>query len=360
MTDPPEMTRSARHQSARRRGDSRRRSPGRRGQDPSSAPLGGPGGEVPNRRGQSAPGPTGVAAGHAGSGGDGASPSEVTGGRSARRAAPRAAPRAGRNLWAAIAVGVSLGAVVAASLFVVKEVFLAVVAAAILLGVWEMRSAMRHAHMTVPLVPVAVGSVSMIVGPYVGGEEALTVTVGLTLVAVLLWRVADGVSGAVPDVTGGMLVTLYPCFLAGFASLMLAPPDGPRRIVTFVVITISSDIGGYAAGATIGKHPMAPSVSPKKSWEGFVGSVLACGIAGALTVTLLLGGPWLPGALLGLVVALTATLGDLMESLIKRDLGIKDMGSILPGHGGIMDRLDSLLITAPIAWAALLMIVPVA
>ena len=109
-----------------------------------------------------------------------------------------------------------------------------------------------------------------------------------------------------------------------------------------------SDIGGYAAGVLFGKHPMAPSVSPKKSWEGFAGSVVACVVGGvALVVRWLLDGPWWAGVVLGAVAAVGATLGDLCESMIKRDLGIKDMGSILPGHGGLMDRLDSLLHRRP-------------
>ena len=134
---------------------------------------------------------------------------------------------------------------------------------------------------------------------------------------------------------------------------MLAEDDGAWRVFTFIVVTISSDIGGYALGVVAGKHPMAPSVSPKKSWEGFAGSAIACVVAGTLTVPLLLDGPWWAGLLVGLAAVLAATLGDLSESMIKRDLGIKDMGSVLPGHGGVMDRLDSLVIAAPVVWLLL-------
>ncbi len=281
----------------------------------------------------------------------------VRDGGDAAGAAPAAGPdakgpsRAGRNLGAAVAVGVGLGAVVLASLFVRQEAFLVVVSAAVLVAVREMHQALSHAQLAVPVVPVAVGSVSMVVGAYVRGADALTVTFGLTVVAVLLWRASEGVHGAVPDISAGVLVALYPCFLAGFASLMLAAPDGSWRIVTFILVTICSDIGGYVAGVFFGRHPMAPSVSPKKSWEGFTGSVLACATAGAVSLPLFLDGAWWAGALLGAVVATGATVGDLMESTIKRDLGIKDMGNVLPGHGGIMDRLDSLLITAPLVWA---------
>jgi phosphatidate cytidylyltransferase len=127
----------------------------------------------------------------------------------------------------------------------------------------------------------------------------------------------------------------------------LAEDDGVGRIVTFILTTVCSDIGGYAAGVLFGKHPMAPKLSPKKSWEGFAGSVTFCAIAGAASVALLLDGPWLGGAALGVLVAGCATVGDLMESSLKRDLGIKDMSNLLPGHGGLMDRLDSLIVVAP-------------
>jgi phosphatidate cytidylyltransferase len=121
---------------------------------------------------------------------------------------------------------------------------------------------------------------------------------------------------------------------------------------------VLSDVGGYAFGVVFGKHPMAPSVSPKKSWEGFAGSVLTCVVGGAIAVPLLVHGPWWGGAVLGACAAVAATVGDLTESTIKRDLGIKDMSTILPGHGGAMDRLDSLLLVAPIAWALLQVLVP--
>jgi len=126
----------------------------------------------------------------------------------------------------------------------------------------------------------------------------------------------------------------------------------------FILVTAFSDIGGYAVGVVFGRHPMAPSLSPKKSWEGFAGSVGACAAVGAISLPLLLGGQWWQGAVLGVAAAAGATLGDLIESSIKRDLGIKDMGALLPGHGGLMDRLDSLVIVAPVAWALLLWFVP--
>ena len=282
-------------------------------------------------------------------------------GRAGRRAAA-AAPdpgRAGRNLPAAIGVGVGLGAVVVASLFIRKEAFLVLAALAACAGVWELAHGLRAGHIRVPLLPSLVGAVSMVVSAYVGGGQALAVTFGLTTVALLLWRVADGLEEAMRDIAGGVFVAAYVPLLASFTSLMLSAPDGAWRIFVFVLLTVCSDVGGYAVGVLFGKHPMAPSVSPKKSWEGFSGSVGFCMLAGVISLTLLLHGSWWAGALLGAAAAVTATLGDLTESTIKRDLGIKDMGHLLPGHGGLMDRLDSLLLVAPVAWALLTVFVPV-
>ena len=261
--------------------------------------------------------------------------------------------RAGRNLSAAIAVGVLLGALAVAALFVLKPVFLVVVLAVGTLGIWELSQALRTGGIRIPLVPVLVGSWAMLVGTYVGGTQALSLAMALTGLACLFWRLGRGQDGFVADVTAGFFVVSYVSVLGSFVVLMLAQREGAWWVATFIVVTVASDIGGYAAGATMGKHPMAPRISPKKSWEGFAGSVIASVLAGAAMVTLGLEGRWEVGLLLGASAACMATLGDLGESFLKRDLGIKDMSSVLPGHGGMMDRLDSLLAVAPVAYLVL-------
>ena len=268
------------------------------------------------------------------------------------------AGRAGRNIPIAIGVGVSLGALVLASLLIRKEGFLAVVIVASCLALWELRGGLARGKIKVPLVPSMVGAITMITASFVGGGQALTVCFGLTCISVLLWCVSDGVQGSIRDITGGIFVAAYVPLLASFSSLLLWAPDGAKRVIVFIGVTICSDIGGFAVGVMAGRHPMAPSVSPKKSWEGAAGSVVFCVMAGVGTVIVMLGGSWWAGAILGLALAVSATLGDLTESTIKRDLGIKDMGSILPGHGGLMDRMDSLLLSAPVAWAILTAFVP--
>ena len=261
--------------------------------------------------------------------------------------------RAGRNLPAAIGVGVLLGALALASLFTRPEAFVALASLVVVLAVWELSGAMAAKQIVVPVIPVAVGALGMLVSAYVAGEEGLLVSFALTGFGVLLWRIIDGVEGALRDVTAGLFTAAYVPLLAGFAVLLLADANGPKRVVTFILVTVASDIGGYIAGVIAGKHPMAPTISPKKSWEGFAGSVFFCLLTGTACVVLLLDDKWWIGLALGAAAAVTATLGDLSESLLKRDLGVKDMGSLLPGHGGIMDRLDSLLPTAPVAYLLL-------
>ncbi len=267
---------------------------------------------------------------------------------------------AGRNLPAAIAVGLALGALVVVPLFAARPVFLFVAMAAIVAGSAEMARSVQAVHARVPLVPVMAGGAAMCLAAWYSGAQGLLLALLATLLAILVWRLAYGPEGYSRDVRTGVLVAVYVPFLAGFVLLMAVPDDGARRVTTFVAAVVCSDVGGYALGSLIGRHPMAPTVSPKKSWEGFAGSTIACLTAGICLVTLLFRGQgtWHEGALFGLAVVVTATLGDLGESMIKRDLGVKDMGTLLPGHGGVMDRLDSLLVTAPVAYLLLQSFVP--
>ncbi|GAA1562325.1 phosphatidate cytidylyltransferase [Kribbella lupini] len=271
---------------------------------------------------------------------------------------PPAPSRAGRNLPAAIGVGVGLGAVIIGSLFWQKSLFVLVVLAAVLVAVDEMIRALKTSGAAIPRIPVLAGTTAMLVAAYFGGPMALLVGLALTVLATIFWRMPSGATGFVRDVTAGVFLLAYIPLLAGFAVLLVQPDaDGPERVVTFFLVVVASDVGGYVAGVLFGKHPMAPTISPKKSWEGFAGSTLGCIGAGIGAVVWLLDGDWWAGAIVGAVAVLTATVGDLGESMIKRDLGIKDMSNLLPGHGGVMDRLDSLLATAPAVWLLLHLLV---
>jgi phosphatidate cytidylyltransferase len=261
--------------------------------------------------------------------------------------------RAGRDLAAAIGVGVGLAVTAMASLSFRKEAFVALACAGVIYGIWELATAFAAKQIAIPVVPLAVGSVGMLISAYVAGREGLVVAFSLTAFGCLLWRVIDGVDGAARDVVASVFAAAYVPLLAGFAMVMLSAPDGAQRVAVFILVTVASDIGGYITGVFLGRHPLAPSVSPKKSWEGLGGSVVVSALVGAAGVVLLLHGLLWVGALVGAAAAVTATLGDLSESLIKRDLGVKDMGTLLPGHGGLMDRLDSLLPTAPVVYLLL-------
>jgi phosphatidate cytidylyltransferase len=264
--------------------------------------------------------------------------------------APPRTPRGGRNLPAAIGVGLGLGALILASLTVYRPSFGWVIMVAVALGVYEIVTAIATVEARPSLVPLLVGAAAMEGAAWFRGPDGLVGAFLLTVLGLMIWRLADGAAGYLPDVGAGALVALYVPFLAGFAMLMLHAGDGTARIILFILVVVCSDTGGYAVGVLFGKHPMAPTVSPKKSWEGLAGSLAAGAIGGMLMMTFTFHQPWWQGVLFGVALVITATLGDLGESMIKRDLGIKDMGQLLPGHGGIMDRLDSLLPCAPVAY----------
>jgi len=266
--------------------------------------------------------------------------------------------RAGRNLPAAIGVGVGLGGLVVLTLFTVKATFLLYMGIALAIALAELTTALAKRDINIPVIPVAAGGAAVVTCTYWLGSRYALAALGLTVVAIFAWRLPGGATGYVKDMTAGVFAVAYLPFLASFVAAMLVPADGSRRVLTFVILTICSDIGGYFAGITAAHHKMAPSISPKKTWEGFAGSTAACLIAGWLCVTYLLHGhPW-QGVLTGAAAVLAATVGDLVESVIKRDLEIKDMGTLLPGHGGVLERLDSLLVAAPVVWFLLYVFIP--
>ena len=271
--------------------------------------------------------------------------------------APKSVGRAGRDLRAAITVGVSLVVVVLLSLFWIKDLFLLVAGLALVVAALELTKALRTVRIEVPLPPVLVGGLTMLVVGFYDDMDTAAAVMALTVIATMAWRLRRGSDGFVRDATAGIFLLSYLFLMGTFVMRMLAVDDGVWRVVAFILVTIASDIGGYAAGVLFGKHPMAPTISPKKSWEGFAGSLLTCVVAGVLVVVYALEGPWWAGVVLGIAGVCFATLGDLCESVIKRDIGIKDMGDLLPGHGGLMDRLDSLIAVAPVAYLVMYLLV---
>ncbi len=269
--------------------------------------------------------------------------------------------RAGRNLPVAIAVGLGLLVVVAASLFIRREAFGVVAVVAVGAGLWELAQAFARRGLDIPVLPLLVGDLGILVSAYVAGMEALFVAFVLTVGGIVVWRVLDG-SGtpALRDTTAGVFAASYLPLMGGFVMLMLAAEDGAMRVALFILLCVANDTGGYAVGVLIGRHPLAPSVSPKKTWEGLLGSlVLAC-VVGVLGVHFMLSGDPAVGAVLGIATVAVATLGDLGESMLKRDLELKDMGTLLPGHGGVLDRIDSMLLAAPAVYLLLEVLLPAA
>jgi phosphatidate cytidylyltransferase len=270
--------------------------------------------------------------------------------------------RAGRDLPAAIGSAVVLLGAIALSLLFWKPAFIVIVAIAVAVAVWELGRGLSAHGIDLPEQPLMLGGVVMVVVAYFYGAPALVTATAVTALVTMLWLLRRGIDGYVKNATASVFTVVYVPFLASFVALLLAEggrtgagldDQGVAGVITFILVTIASDTGGYAAGVLFGKHPMAPVISPKKSWEGFAGSVAATVAAGVVLVVYLLDGDWWVGVALGAIAVVMATLGDLCESVIKRDLGIKDMSQVIPGHGGLMDRLDSLLATVAPTWLLL-------
>lgn len=280
----------------------------------------------------------------------------------AAAAPPQDHGRAGRDLPAAVLSAVVLLSVIAGSLFFFKTAFIVVVATAVAVAVWELHRGLSANGIDIPEQPLMVGGVVMVGVAYFWGAPALVTATAVSALVIMLWLLRRGVDGFVQNATAAVFTLIYVPFLGSFVALMLAEggdwkttdhfDDGVKGICAFILITIASDIGGYIAGVLFGKHPMAPVISPKKSWEGFAGSAVFCIGAGIGLMEWLDGDLWV-GIALGVIAVVMATLGDLVESVMKRDLGIKDMSQIIPGHGGLMDRLDSLLATIAPIWLLL-------
>lgn len=258
--------------------------------------------------------------------------------------------KAGRNLPAAIAVGISLLAIVIASLFVDPVLFALLAALIMVLAVRELNKAMVVGLSKRMSLVLQVCAPLMVLAAGQGGPAWLLGSFVASVVAVLVVRLLDGQEAYVHHVTRSIFILAYAPLLAGFAVLLSVQEDGAWKVLAFVLFTAASDLGGYIAGALFGKHPMAPKISPKKSWEGFAGSTVLEVVVGYVIWTQVFDQPGWEGVLVGLILMLGATVGDLIESMIKRDLGMKDMSALLPGHGGVMDRLDSLVINAFLAW----------
>ncbi|VXB83131.1 Phosphatidate cytidylyltransferase [Curtobacterium sp. 8I-2] len=272
--------------------------------------------------------------------------------------------RTGRNLPAAIGIALAFAVVMLGTLLLFTPSFMVVAAFLLGVGVYELTSAMRFAGRDVPRIPSVAVAIAVVPAAFLYGQAPALFTLLGGIVLISVWRLVEvalarqkpPAGNVVRDLTNGLFVQAYISLLGACVVLLSAQRDGNFWVIGFILVVVAVDTGAYATGLNLGKHPMAPRISPKKTWEGFAGSVAASIIVGILVAVFMLGLPWWTGVVLGVLISGSATLGDLTESMIKRDLGIKDISSFLPGHGGLLDRIDSILPSAAVAYVLYLVV----
>ena len=261
--------------------------------------------------------------------------------------------KAGRKLLPSILVSLTLIALVWSTLAYARVIFALLVAIAVSLGIREITRAFAAAGTHISMRTLILATCGLTYAAWNAGVAGLAVATAIAFPVLLIFRLRKGPQDFVKSATATTLALIYLPFLAGFLILLARPDDGLARVMTFVVLVGCNDTFGYLVGVLIGRHPLVPTISPKKSWEGLFGSVIFACLGGALSFNYILDLQWWIGALVALMIVFTATSGDLIESAMKRDLSLKDMGTLLPGHGGMLDRLDSVLLSAPALYFAL-------
>jgi phosphatidate cytidylyltransferase len=277
-------------------------------------------------------------------------------------APPKPRSGAGRNLPVAIASGVALAAVFIGSLFVHPYAFLTFFELLVVVALLELAAALR-VHGLRPATPVAVGvSIVLVYGAYAAGPAAQSLGLVLLVFGTMAWTLVDpgsrrwgsGREHVAASLGATFLMTLWVPFLVSYAGLLLARGDvGRWHLLAVVALAVTNDIGAFAFGNFFGRHKLAPSVSPAKTWEGFVGGIATVLVLAAAVTARLPGFDLRTALVVAFGVAVAGTVGDLAESMVKRDLGIKDLGRIVPGHGGIMDRADAIIFAIPTAYLLL-------
>jgi len=261
--------------------------------------------------------------------------------------------KAGRKLLPSIGVGLSLIGLVWFALSYEREIFAIVVALAVILGAREIVRAFAARAITISFNALSVAAIGLSYAAWNGGVAGLAVATAIAFPLLLIRALLQGPEGFIAKATATTFSLLYLPFLAGFLILLARPSTGFQRVMTFVVLVGCNDTFGYIVGVLFGKHPLVPSISPKKTWEGLIGSTVFTVIGGCLAFQYIMDMHWWIGIIVGLMIVFTATSGDLIESAMKRDMSLKDMGTLLPGHGGMLDRLDSVVLSAPAMWLAL-------
>jgi len=275
--------------------------------------------------------------------------------------------RTGRNLLAAIGIGVALGGVFLASLIIPNLKWLFIIFGAGLIGftVFELSSALRQAGRDIPRVASTVVAVAVVPLAFFFHVQGLWLATIGAVIFVSLYRLIElairpshrtGARAVWLDLGAGALIQIYVTFMAGFYLVLTGSDGGEWWTLASIITVVVTDIGAYVTGLRFGRHKLAPNISPGKTWEGFAGSIVFAVVAGILLAILMLHQPWWVGLVMGVLLALVGTAGDLTESLIKRDIGVKDISTWLPGHGGFLDRLDSILPSAAVAYVIFLVV----
>lgn len=265
--------------------------------------------------------------------------------------------RTGRDLILATIIGVAFAAVLILSLVFWKWIFIALVAVVVLVGTLELSRAFRESGRRIDVIAQLLAAAGIVAAAALADLWVLWLSLLGACALIVGWRLAANAfemekrasKDLLQDVIYGAFIPAYVAFLASLTIVIVRLDGGQWWVLAFVFVVIAADTGAYAFGLMFGKHPMAPKISPKKTWEGFGGAVLLSLAFGIGLAIFMLDLPWWAGVIFGALILGTATLGDLAESMIKRDLGVKDISSWLPGHGGMLDRLDSILPSAAMA-----------
>lgn len=258
--------------------------------------------------------------------------------------------KAGRKLIPSILVGLALLGIIFSTIAFVPILFALFVLIAVLLALHELSAAFNARELKVNFTHLSIATTAVIASSWFAGLPGLAISIVASIIGLLLLQLLNGTTGFVKSATATTFALMYPGFISGFIFLLARSGDGFAYISLLVIAVGLNDTFAYLTGVLIGKHPMAPKISPKKTWEGFIGGLFFAATGSAFAFNYLLDQELWVGALAGVIGALAATTGDLIESAIKRDLSLKDMGTLLPGHGGMLDRLDAALITAPVFW----------
>lgn len=260
--------------------------------------------------------------------------------------------KAGRKLLPSILVSIGLLALVFGTVYKAKPLFGLLIWVAIMLAIRELVNAYKNGGIELPRLAIQVAGTALLISAWYGRVSGLAVAMSIAIPNVMVFILFKGPKDYVRRAASAAFAVFYLAFLGGFIVLLAHHSDGAARILTLVVLVSCNDTFAYISGVLFGKHPLVPAISPKKTWEGLLGSFIFTPTGSALVFHYALHKHWWVGAGIGIMAVITATCGDLIESAVKRDLAIKDMGSILPGHGGILDRIDSILFTGPAVWFA--------